>query len=67
MPDTIHRTGYLYQDHNIPFDAEHMEWGPAESWHRTFKGALRAKMRNKNRGRIYRILSDDQTELVPHA
>ena len=51
------KTGYLYQYSGNP-DGEGAA-DPVESWHRTFKGAQRAKARNYNIGHVYRITGDD--------
>lgn len=59
MRSTVtHKTGYLYQDNGSLCRA------PSESWHRTFRGALKAKERNDNNGYVYKLLSDDQSERV---
>ncbi len=59
--NVTHKTGYLYQDN---FGSEKDATGPVESWHRTFAGALKAKAKNRNRGSIYLLLSDDQCRKV---
>ena len=52
-----HKTGFLCQK---PDTSE----GPGGwSWHRTLMGAL-AQRECQGRGKIYRIISDDQNELV---
>jgi hypothetical protein len=60
MKNIIHKTGYLYQ-------SEALESDPVcgvESWHRTYKGAQKAKVANGDRGAVYRITGDDSSYRV---
>jgi hypothetical protein len=53
-----YKTGYLYQYNGGDTIAA------VESWHRTFKGALRARARNKGVGFVYKITGDDSSQKV---
>ncbi len=53
-----HSTGFLYQFNNDP------NRPPIESWHRTLRGALRAKARSGGVGFVYRLTGDDSSEKV---
>ncbi len=55
---STHSTGFLFQFNGNPDQA------PIESWHRTLRGALRAKARAGGIGFIYRLTGDDSSEKV---
>jgi hypothetical protein len=62
-----HKTGFLMQYcGGSSFDGDtEVFFYPCESWHRTLRGAWKARERNGGRGWIHRILSSDHSELVP--
>lgn len=58
-----HKTGFIFSFSHFQNSAG--EWSEGvESWHRTFKGALKARNKAGERGHIYRVLGDDCTEEV---
>jgi hypothetical protein len=66
MPVT-RKTGYLYQAdayESESYDEKGAVYQGAESWHRTYKGAQRAKAANEDRGAVYRITGDDTSHKV---
>ena len=58
-----HKTGYLYQAEAYESAAERVVYPGSESWHRTYRGARKAKERNEDRGAIYRLTGDDSSVL----
>lgn len=61
-----HRTGYLFQAYPreaLLTDGTYEYLPELESWHRTYRGALRARDQ-AGRGSIYKILSEDQTQKI---
>jgi hypothetical protein len=65
--NVTHKTGFLFQSYGgSSFEGEvEVFFEPCESWHRTLRGAWKARERNGHGGRIYRLLSSDHSELVP--
>ena len=62
MRTITHKTGYLYQAGAYEGDA--VWYKGCESWHRTYKGAQRAKARNGDRGSVYRLTGEDTSYKV---
>ena len=59
-----HRTGYRYRFNAVGRDKDGNPLVSVVSWHRTFRGALKAKRIDKYRGHIYRITSADTSERI---
>ena len=67
MNDISHKTGFLFQfSGGASFESGTEVYHPgAESWHRTLRGAWLAREKNDGRGKILRLISEDQSEEVP--
>ena len=62
-----HKTGYLYQAdayESESYDEKGTVCRGLESWHRTYKGAQKAKAANEDRGAVYKITGDDTSHKV---
>ena len=67
MNNISHKTGFLFQfSGGSSFESGAEVFRPcAESWHRSLRGAWLARERNDGRGKIFRLISEDQSEEVP--
>ena len=62
MRSITHKTGYLYQAE--AYESDPVWYKGCESWHRTHKGAQKAKERNGDRGSVYRLTGDETSYKV---
>ena len=67
MNNISHKTGFLFQlSGGSSFGSGTEVFDPGvESWHRTLRGAWLAREKNDGRGKIFRLISEDQSEEVP--
>lgn len=67
MNNISHKTGFLFQFSGGSSFESGTEVFHAwkESWHRTLRGACLAREKNDGRGKIFRLISEDQSEEVP--